>query len=152
MRMLYCRKCGAAMFAGEDLAQTLLDRANEAANRARKCPGRYKAALLHEAAGYRSMYKALMHNITKREYAEQVIPAMFKALTDEIKAKQLMTDAELRTVCDRGKAVAMAQKAEAEKEAERIYGEYESACNKTMRDDTANAAIASVERERRRGK
>ena len=95
MRMLYCRKCGAAMFAGEDLAQSLLDRANEAANRARRCPGRYKAALLHEAA---------------------------------------------------------AQKAEAEKEAQRIYGEFETACNKTKPDTTAEAAIAKVEKERRCGK
>ena len=149
MRMLYCRKCGAAMFAGEDLAQSLLDRANEAANRARRCPGRYKAALLHEAAGYRSMYKALMHNITKREYAEQVIPAMFKALTDEIKARGLMTDEELIAVCERGKASAAAQKAEAEKEAQRIYGEFETACNKTKPDTTAEAAIAKVEKEKR---
>ena len=152
MRMLYCRKCGAAMFAGEDLAQSMLDHANDAANRARHCPGRYKAALLHEAAGYRSMYKSLMHNITKREYAEQIIPAMFKALTDEIKARNLLSDEELQMICDRGKSVAMAQKAEAEKEEQRIFGEFETACNKSMRDTTAKTAIANVERERRRGK
>lgn len=152
MGMLYCRKCGAAMFVGEDLAQNILDRANETADRAKHCPGRYRAALLQEAASYRSMYKSLMHNITKREYAEKVIPAVFKALTDEIKARKLMTEEELEAVCQRGRESAAAQRYEAEKEEQRIYGEFETACNRSKPDTTADRAIANVERERRRGR
>ena len=152
MGMLYCRKCGAAMFLGEDLAQNILDRANETAERAKRCPGRYRAALLQEAAGYRSMYKALMHNITKREYAEKVLPSVLKALTDEIKSRNLMTEEEIQAVCEKGKERAKAQQYEAEKEEQRIYLDFETACNRSKTDSTADAAIANVERERRRGR
>ena len=152
MRILYCRKCGAAMFSGGDIAQSILDRANDAAARAKKCPGRYKAALIQEAADYRAMYRALMHNITKREYAEAVVPCVLKALTDEIKTRNLMTEEEIQEVCERGRAVAEARKREAEKEENRIYGTFEAKQDRTRKDSTADRAVANVDRERRRGR
>ena len=94
MKMLYCRKCGAAMFSDETLAQTILDKVHEATNRASHGPGKYRAVALQEAAEYRSMYKALMHNITQKEYAETVTPLILKAMTDEVKRRGLLTDEE----------------------------------------------------------
>ena len=150
MKMLYCRKCGAAVITDEDLAQRILDRANEAANRAVHCPGKYKPAALHEAAGYRAMYKALMHNISNRDYAEAVTPLILATLTKEIKARGLMTEEEIAVIYDKAREQARIKKLAAEKEEQRIYGEFEAACNRVKADPTANEAIANVDRERRR--
>ena len=150
MKMLYCRKCGAAVITDEDLAERILDRANEAANRAIHCPGRYKAAALHEAAGYRAMYKALMHNISKRDYAESVAPLILADMTKEIKARGLMTEDEIVAIYDRARERAKADRMATRKEEERIYGEFEAACNRAKPDPTAKEALANIERERRR--
>lgn len=150
MKMLYCRKCGAAVITDEDLAQRILDRANEAANRAVHCPGKYKPAALHEAAGYRAMYKALMHNISNRDYAESVTPLILTALVKEIKARGMMTEEEIAAIYDRAREQARVKKLAAEKEEQRIYGEFEAACNRAKADPTANAAIANIDQERRR--
>lgn len=150
MKMLYCRKCGAAVITDEDLAQRILDRANEAATRAIHCPGKYKPAALHEAAGYRAMYKALMHNISKREYAEAVTPLILTALTNEVKARGLMTETEIAAIYDKAREQARMRKLAAEKEEQRIYGDFEAACNRANADPTSKEAIANIDRERRR--
>lgn len=150
MKMLYCRRCGAAVITKEDLAERILDRANEAATRAIHCPGKYKPAALHEAAGYRAMYKALMHNISKREYAETVTPLILKALTDEIKSRGLMTEDEVRKCYTRGEEMARAQRLAAEKEERKVWGEFEAACNHVKADPTANEAILNADRDMNR--
>lgn len=147
MKMLYCKKCGTAMFADESLAQNVLDKINEAVDRARRCPPRYRNAAIQEAAEYRSVYKALMHNITQKEYAETVSPIILKALTEEIKARKLMTDEEVARIYDEGKALARKRKEVAEKEEARIYGTFKTTCNRANSDPTADAAIDRADRE-----
>ena len=150
MKMLYCRKCGAAMFSDETLAQTILDKVHEATNRASHGPGKYRAVALQEAAEYRSMYKALMHNITQKEYAETVTPLILRAMTDEVKRRGLLTDEEIETIYEDGKALALARKTKAEREERLIYGQFETACNRSKPDPTADKAIANVDRELQR--
>ena len=151
MKMLYCRKCGAAMISDETLAQNILDKVHDAARRASHGPGRYRAAALQEAAEYRSMYKALMHNITQKEYADTVTPLILKAMTDEVKRRGLMTEAEIDTIYEAGKALARTRKAQAEKEEQLIYGQFEAKCiNRFKPDPTADTAVANVDREQRR--
>lgn len=150
MKMLYCRKCGAAIFTDEDLSQKILDRANEAARRAERCPGRYKAAALSEAAGYRSMYKALMHAISQREYAEAVTPLILKAVVEEIRARNLLAEDEIAALFEKGKAVAAERARAAELHERDVYGEFEAACNRSKPDPTADQAIENVDREAER--
>lgn len=150
MKMLYCRKCGAALFSDEALAQNILDKANEAANRAKHGPSKYRAAALQEAAEYRSMYKALMHNITQKEYAEKVTPLVLKAALDEVRRRGLMTEDEISALYDKGRALAQAKKRMAEKQERLIYGEFETACNRSKPDPTADTALANIDRAKRR--
>lgn len=152
MKMLYCRKCGAAMFTDEALSQNILDQMSIVIRRAKRANGKYKSTLLQEAAGYHSMYKALMHNITQREYAETVTPFILKALTDEVKNRKLLTDKEIDVIYERGKTLAKVRKREAEKQEREIYGAFETMCNRSKADPTADAAIVNVDRELRRCK
>ena len=145
MKMLYCRKCGAPVISGEAMAQEILDRITDAAERAKRGPNRRKLAALAEAAEYRSVYKSLMHNITQKEYADAVAPEILRELTAEIRARKLLTEDEIGSIYDRAKESARAKSKAAEREIERLYGRFETESNKTVSDPTADAAISRLD-------
>lgn len=147
--MLRCRKCGAAVISDESLIQTVLDLHEDAVKRAKYGQPKKRPGALAEAAEYKAMYKALMHNISNKDYAEAVTPYVLKILLDEIKARGLLTEAEIAACYEKGRELAQTRKEQAEKEIRRIYGEAHSAAGRAYRDPTANAAIARIEKERR---
>ena len=147
--MLRCRKCGAAVISDESLIQTVLDLHEDAVRRAKYGQPKKRPGALAEAAEYKTMYKALMHNISNKDYAEAVTPYVLKSFVDEIKARGLMTEAEIAACYDRGRKAAQVRKEQAEKEIRRIYGEAHSAVGRAYHDPTADAAIAHIDRERR---
>ena len=87
MKMLRCRKCGTAVISDETLIQYVLDGYNEAVQNAARAKGSQKSVALAEVAEYRSIYKALMHNISSKDYAEAVTPYILNALVDTIKSR-----------------------------------------------------------------
>ena len=107
MKMLYCKKCGAAVISDETLLQSILDRLDDVQERALHAKsGSEKQILLHEAAEYKTMYKSMMHNITQREYAEAVVPYILREMLITVKGRKLLTDAEVEKIYADGKAAA----------------------------------------------
>lgn len=147
MKMLRCRKCGTAVISDETLIQYVLDGYNEAVQNAARAKGSQKSAALAEVAEYRSIYKALMHNISSKDYAEAVTPYILNALVDTIKSRNLLTEDELAACYDKGKQTAQARKESLEKEVRRIYGEAQRiSASPPYRDPTANEAITNVDK------
>ncbi len=149
MKMLRCRKCGAAVISDESLIQTILDLHEDAVSRAKTCAPKKRPAVLAEVAEYKSMYKALMHNISNKDYAEAVTPYILHILVNEIKARKLLTEEELDACYSKGREQARIRKEQAEKEIQRIYGQALTACHLPYRDPTGDTAAAHVDRERR---
>lgn len=146
MKMLYCRKCGAPVITDESLLQTVIDRMNDAVDRANKARNyRVRVTALAEVAEYKSIYKSLMHNITQKEYAESTAPIILKQLNTVIRERGLLTDAEIGEIYEQAKAVARAKREQAEQEIERIYGNFKTVSNRAGSDPTADAAIASID-------
>ena len=150
MKMLYCRKCGTAIISDETLIQSVLDQMADAKQRVSKASGIEKTKLIHEVSEYKSIYRALMHCITQREYAEAVAPYILHALVETIKARKLMTEAEIAQIYDDGREKAKKASERLRKQEKEIYGTFESISNYTKPDPTANTAIAAVDRESRR--
>ena len=151
MKMLYCKKCGAAVISDETLLQSILDRLDDVQERALHAKsGSEKQILLHEAAEYKTMYKSMMHNITQREYAEAVVPYILREMLITVKGRKLLTDAEVEKIYADGKAAAKKVQEHTRKIEKEIYGDFEAACNRSKRDPTANAAIAEADRKPKR--
>ena len=145
--MLYCRKCGAPVITDESLLQTVIDRMNDAMDRADRSRNyKVRVAALAEAAEYRSIYKSLMHNITQKEYAESTAPIVLKQLNIAIRERGLMTDEEIGEIYETAKDVARAKREAAQREIERMYGNFKTMSNRAGSDPTADAAIASMDR------
>lgn len=153
MKMLYCKKCGAAVISDETLLQSILDRMDDAQEKALRAKNNAeKQILLHQAAEYKTMYKSLMHNITSREYAEAVIPYILREMLSVVKDRKLLTDAEIEKIYADGKVKAKKVQDHTRKLEKEIYGDFEAACNRSKRDPTADAAIADADRKPRRAR
>ena len=153
MKMLYCKKCGAAVISDETLLQSILDRLEETQNQALHARSNAEKQVYMQAASeYKTMYKSMMHNITSREYAEAVIPYILRELIQVIKSRKLLTDAEIEQIYADGKASAKKVQDHTRKMEKEIYGDFESACNRSKGDPTANAAIAEADRKPRRAR
>ena len=144
MKMLYCKKCGTPVISDETLIQNIVDKLDEAQNKAHKANSTAeKNIYLHEAAEYKTMYKALMHNITQKEYAEAVIPYILREMLNTVKAKKLLTDAEIEAIYAAGKVNADKVAQQARKMERQLYGDFEAAYNRSKPDPTADRAAAS---------
>ncbi len=145
MKMLYCRKCGAPMIYGAAMMQTILDRINDAGERAKRGPHHKRLAALQEAAEYRSVYKSFMHYVTQMEYANSVAPEVLREMVAEIRARELLSEAEIGRIYARGKGHAKAKAEAAEREINRLDSRFETESNRTVSDPTADAAICRLD-------
>ena len=145
MKMLYCRKCGAPMIYGAAMMQTILDRINDAGERAKRGPHHKRLAALQEAAEYRSVYKSFMHYVTQMDYANSVAPEVLREMVAEIRARKLLSEDDIGRIYARGKVQAKAKAEAAEREIERIYGRFRAESNMAGADPTADAAISRLD-------
>lgn len=141
MNLIRCHKCGAMVISDESLLQNIIDAMEEATRLARNGKPYQRNARLQEAAEYRSIYKGLMHHITERDRAERVTPHELSELIHHVLFNNLMTRAEVDAVCVRGKAIAAAARVREDKEIQRVYGNFETICNRTKPNPTERAAL-----------
>lgn len=149
MRMLRCRKCGAAVISEDTLIQSVLDQWAAARQKVEGAKGKRYTMATQEAAEWKQVYKSLMHNISNKDYAESVTPFILHEFVAVIRANGWMTDAEIDATYMRGKQAAQVRREQAEREIRRIYGGLEYAPPLPHKDPTANKAISRVDRERR---
>ena len=146
MKMLYCRRCGTAIISDETLLQSIIDQMNAVNEKIPRAKGIEKTELIHEVSQYKTMYKALVHNITSKEYAEAVTPYILHEMLDIVRSKHLLTEAEINQIYDSGKRKAQKTAEQLRKKEKLIYGTFEALSNRTKPDPTANAAIANADR------
>lgn len=141
MQLIRCRKCGAVIVSDETFLQTILDTIEETNRRAQRCHPSKRSLYLREAAGYQSMFKAFMHNLTQKQAAEYkhcyILSVMRKYLLDN----NILSEEQIKALYDEGERKAELAKQRAEKEIRRVYGEYETARNRTMPSPTERAAM-----------
>jgi hypothetical protein len=150
LKLIRCQKCGTAIISDETLLQNVLEKMNDAVRRAQKCKAANRPAILQEAAEYRSIYKALMHNITSRERAEMETPFVLSAITRHLVEEKILTQEEVDHIANEGRQRARAARRRYDAEIKKTYGDFECAANRTKADPTASRALNNVERRQRK--
>ncbi|MCR5552710.1 MAG: hypothetical protein K6F19_06270 [Oscillospiraceae bacterium] len=153
MNLIKCRKCGAVVIGRDTMIEGIVDAMNDANARARYGPKSLRNAAIQEAAEYNTLLKGVLHYESVRIHAEAVAPVVVKELCRYIREHGLMTPRELDDLCAAAKRKAARIAEEAEKAENQLYGTFDAISNDpAYRDPTAKAAIASADRDLRRGK
>lgn len=145
MKMICCDKCGAPIISDETFLQNILD-AMDDANRRAKHARTYsqRCVYIQEAAQYAKIFKAFMHNLTRRQEAENQNKAVLSALREHVISNGMMTQEQMNIVYEKGMRKARAKETECQKELDRIYGEFETICNRSMSSPTERDAFKSI--------
>ena len=143
--MICCEKCGTPIISDETFLQNILDAMDESNRRAKRTRiYSERCVYIQEAAQYAKMFKAFMHNLTQKQEAENRNRAVLSALREHVLANGLMTQDQINMVYAKGERRAKAKAAEYQKELDRIYGEFETVCNRTMSSPTERAAFRNI--------
>ncbi|MGN0338638.1 MAG: hypothetical protein ACI4EE_14185 [Lachnospiraceae bacterium] len=152
MRLIHCKKCGAAMVTENGLIERMNDTVHELNEKARHSKNAQVAAsYLHEAASVTKMMKGIMHNTAQIEDRKVTCHMELSEIVNYIRANGLVTDEKIDELRGIARKKAAERNEENQKEIDRIYGEYKSAytpANKTKSDPTASKAIADASRKK----
>lgn len=141
MKMVRCQKCGATVISDETFLQNVLDAVDACNRNAHKAKGAEKQVWCQQAAGYMSMFKAFMHNLSRIQEANDRHMHILGELRFYVLNNELMTREQLDMIYKKGEARATDSARQANKEIQRIYGEFDSACNRTMPNPTERGAL-----------
>ena len=141
MRMIRCQKCGATVISDEALLESVTAALDDCNRKIARTHGDTRAAWYHAAADYRMIFKALMHNLTQQQEAQSTTGFILTELRREILRRGLMTEDELAAIYHRGEMSAAAAEHAATKEIQRLYGDFNTICNRTKADPVLQAVI-----------
>lgn len=148
MRLIHCRKCGAAMVTEDALIERMNDAIHELNERARNSTnGKIAQSYLAEAASVTKMMKGIIHNTAQMEDRKITCSMELAEIIHYIRFNNLVTDEKLDELRQIAREKAKVRNAENQREIDRIFGEYKSLytpSNNTKSDTTANRAIAKV--------
>lgn len=148
MRLIHCKKCGAAMVTDDALIERMQDLIHELNEKARHAKNRQIAhSYIGEAASVTKMMKGIIHNTAQMEERKQTCISELSELVHYLRANNLITDEKLEELRQKARERANIRNAENSKEIERIYGKYKSLytpANKTKPDPTAKKAISKL--------
>lgn len=145
MKIICCEKCGTPIISDETFLQNILD-AMEDANRRAKRARSYseRCVYIQEAAQYAKIYKSFMHNLTRKQEVENRSKAVLNTLREYVLFNGLMTREQMDIVCEKGTRRAQAKEKECRKELDRIYGDFETICNRSKPSPTEQAAFRNI--------
>lgn len=141
MKMVRCQKCGATVISDETFLQNVLDAVDACNRNAHKAKGAEKQVWCQQAAGYMSMFKSFMHNLSRKQEANDKHTQILGELRAYILTNNIMTREQLDVIYKRGEARAAAIARQADKEMQAVYGEFETACNRTLPNPTEREAL-----------
>lgn len=143
MQLIRCHKCGTVVISEESFLQNILDAMDEACRHARRAKSSAERnAYLQEASEYKAMYKSFMHHLTERDRASSNESSFIVAeIHKYLRNGGTVTESNFQSPCDKGKARAAAIKYQENRELERIYGSFNTVCNRTMPSPTERAAM-----------
>ena len=146
MKLIHCRKCGAAIVTENALVERMNDAIHELNEKARKAKnGKMANSYLAEAASVTKMLKGIIHATTQIEERRTTCMCELTEIVHYIRSNNLITDEKLDELRKKAREKAKEKNAANQKEIDRIYGEYkalDTPFNKTKADSTANKAIA----------
>ena len=145
MRLIHCKKCGAALVTDDALIERMNETIHELNEKARKSKhGGIAKSYLAEAASVTKMMKGIIHNTAQLEYRRTTVQAELSEIVAYINKHNLIPDDVMNELRKTARMKAKERDAENQKEIDRIYGAYNSLyspVNKTKADPTANKAI-----------
>lgn len=146
MRLIHCKKCGAAMVTENALIERMNDTIHELNEKARHSKnGKIAKSYLAEAASVTKMMKGIIHSTAQMEERRITCVCELSEITHFLRTNNLVSDEKLDELRQIAREKAKIRNAENQKEIDRIYGEYNSLYtpfNNTKSDPTANKAIA----------
>lgn len=152
MRLIRCKKCGAAICTEDNLIERMSDFSHELNEKARHCED-WKVAktYLAEAASVTKIMKGIIHATANIETRKVTLQCEYAELVHYVREHDLITDEKLNElrVIAREKAKALNQ--EEQKEIDRLYGDYKSLYNPvnvTNADPTARKALSNMRGEK----
>ena len=145
MRLIHCKKCGAAVVTEDALIERMNDSIHELNENARRsCNARNAKSYLAEAASITKMMKGIIHNTAQMTDRKVTCHMELSEIVNYIRSNNLISDEKLDELREIARKKAKIRNEENEKEIQRIYGEYNSLYspfNKTKKDDTAKKQI-----------
>ena len=146
MRLIHCKKCGAAMVTEDALIERMNDTIHELSEKARHSKSSREAnSYMAEAASVTKMMRGIIHNTAQMEDRRITCRLEMDEIVHYLRTNNLITDEKLSELRQIGRKKAELRNAENQKEINRIYGKYNGLympCNNTKRDPTAKKAIA----------
>lgn len=148
MKLIHCRKCGAALVTEDALIERMNDTIHELNEKARHSKnGKVTKSYLAEAASVTKMMKGIIHNTAQIEDRKVTCAAEMAEIVHYIRENALISDEKLDELRRIARERAKIRNKENQKEIERIYGEYRGGyipSNNTKPDKTAKKAISNV--------
>lgn len=146
MRLIHCKKCGAALVTEDALVERMNDTIHELNEKARRSHnGKIAKTYLAEAASVTKMMKGIIHNTAQMEERSTTCQLELTEIVHFLRKNNLITDEKLDELRKIAREKAKVRNAENQKEIDRIYGTYKSLytpSNNTKSDPTANRAIS----------
>lgn len=151
MRLIRCRKCGAAITTEDGLIERMNDTIHELNEKARRSKhGGIAKSYLAEAASVTKMMKGIIHSTAQIEERKNTLICEHSELVHYLRDNNLITDEKLDELRAIARKKAEAKNAESQANIDRIYGTYKSLytpANNTKSDPTASKAIARSNRK-----
>ena len=148
MRLIYCRKCGAALVTEDALIERMNDTIHELNEKARHSKnGKIAKSYLAEAASVTKMMKGILHNTASMEARKSGSSYELAEIIHYIRENNLISDEKLDELRKTARARAKIRNEENQKEIDRIYGKYRGSyipSNNTKSDKTAEIAIRNA--------
>ena len=146
MRLIHCKKCGAAMVTEDALIERMEDTIHELNEKARSSKSSKIAnPYLAEAASVTKMMQGIIHNTAQMEDRRITCQSEMAEIVHYLRKNNLITDEKLNELRLIAREKAEVRNAENQKQIDRIYGKYNSLYtpfNNTKADPTAKKAIA----------
>jgi len=148
MKLIHCKKCGAAMVTEEALLERMNDTIHELNEKARRSKnGRVASSYLAEAASVTKMMKGIIHNTAQMEDRRITCQLEMAEIVHYLRENHLITDEKLDELRAIARDKATERNIENQRELDRIYGNYKSLytpSNNTKADSTAKKAIKNM--------
>ena len=148
MKLIHCKKCGAALVTEDALLERMNDTIHELNEKARHTKNGKKAhSYLAEAASVTKMMKGIIHNTAQMEDRRITCQLEMAEIVNYIRTNHLISDEKLDELRAIAREKAKVRNLENQKELDRIYGNYRALytpSNNTKADKTANTAIRNM--------
>ena len=148
MKLIHCRKCGAALVTEDALIERMNDTIHELNEKARYSKnGKVAKSYLAEAASVTKMMKGILHNTAQMEARKSGSGYELSEIVHYIRENDLISDEKLDELRKTARERAKIRNEENQKEIDRIYGKYRGGyipSNNTKSDKTAEKAIKNA--------